>query len=73
MRRLGVSLSALVRLVLIVALVVAVVAIPLITVYRLKCEGESPSYKLVAPWDKEPRECGAQSGLDLLRSEVGLD
>jgi hypothetical protein len=72
-RRLGVLLGALVRLALIVALVAAVVALPLVTVYRLKCKGESPSYKLVAPWKEEPRECGAQSGLDLLRSELGLD
>jgi hypothetical protein len=73
MRRLQVLASATVRFAVAVAILAAVVAVPLVVIYRSHCDGEI-RYNVVPPWNDPPKECTRhQSGLDLLRKEVGID
>jgi hypothetical protein len=73
-RRGRVYLGASVRFVLIVAVLVALVAVPLVTIYRSRCERGQVQYSFVLPWDDPPAECRRhESGFEILRSELGLD
>lgn len=64
------------RFVIFLVVAAALVATPLSVVYRSKCVENGKlvdSWSFVAPWDDPPSDCREhQSGLEVLRDEVGL-
>jgi hypothetical protein len=66
-----------IRLVAILAVIGIVVAAPLVMVYRstdCRGRGDDVRYSVVAPWDDPEVDCREhERGLDLLRTELGLD